>query len=525
MSDPAAIDYASSSGQRPRAPWYLRKRVTFSLLAFLYPLGVYLLARAPKPGRVGKVVAAIGFLPIFAIVVLIVLKPYWRFDGRMRGPGDLTIDLDLLLNNPDQRLEEHRARQQSEKAAGAGEFVPKRNWTDFRGPQRDGICRGETISLDWDIDPPREVWRQPVGGGYASFVVTDGRAFTIEQRRKQEVVTCYDVATGHEIWAYAYDASFEETLGGDGPRATPTWHDGRLYALGAQGHFHCFSAEAGEVIWKTDLLQGGDIPNLEWGLSASPLVVDDMVIVTHSGKADPSVFAFDAKTGVPRWQTPGSQGYSSPMLETVCGVRQILNLGGTELRGLDPASGKVFWQHPWNTYMWINASQPLLIEGDRIFLSSGYSHGAALVQVSREGDEWNTEELWASERSMRNKFSASVILDGHAYGLDEAILCCVELATGERKWKGGRYNYGSVLLVDDHLLVLSEDGRLALVKAHPTANEELGGVQILEGRTWNNFVLVDGLLLARNDRWMVCYDLRRDKKQPTTAKVALHSEQ
>ena len=525
MSDPAATESAPSPGQRPSAPWYLRKRVTLSLLALLYPLGVYLLARAPKPGRVGKVVAAIGFLPIFALVVLIVLKPYWRFEGRMRGLGDLSIDVDLLFNNPDGRLEAHRARQRTDKPAGTRDYFPDKNWPDFRGPQRDGICRGETISLDWDTDPPREVWRQPVGGGYASFVVAEGRAYTIEQRRKQEVVTCYEVATGHEVWAHAYDASFEETLGGDGPRATPTWHDDRLYALGAQGHFHCLNAETGEVIWNTNLLKGGTIPNLEWGLSGAPLIVDDMVIVTHSGKADPSIFAFDAKTGAPRWQTPGSQGYSSPMIETVCGVRQILNLGGTELRSLDPESGKVLWRHPWDTYMWINASQPLVVEGDRVFLSAGYGHGAALVQVSHNEQEWSTEELWASVRSMRNKFSSSVIHGGHAYGLDEAILCCVELASGERKWKGGRYNYGSVLLVNDHLLVLSEDGRLALVRAQPTEYKELGGVQILEGRTWNNFALVDGLLLARNDRWMVCYDLRRDKKQPTAAERAREYQQ
>jgi len=520
MREESHVENDRNDGTALPTPPYLRSRVVYPLLALLYPVGLFLLIRAPRPKRAWKIVSAAALLPVFVLVVLVALKPYWRFGGYMRGMADFSLDMDSLLNNPDGRLEAHRQAQAAGESPSLVNDIAELSWTDFRGPGRDGVCRNETISLDWQTDPPRELWRQPVGGGYASFVVAEGRAYTIEQRRKQEVVTCYEVASGREVWAFAYDASFEETLGGDGPRATPTYHDGFIFALGAQGHLHCLKAGSGEVVWKTDLLKGGTITNLEWGLAGSPLVVDDMLIVTHSGKADPSIFAFDWKTGEPRWTAAGSQGYSSPALATICGVRQVLNLGGTELRSLDPSTGKVLWRHPWNTYMWINASQPMVIGGDRVFLSAGYGHGAAVVRISRDGDSWKTAEAWARERSMQNKFSSSVIYQGHAYGLDEAILCCVDLATGERKWRSGRYKFGSVLLVNDHLLVLSEDGRLALIKARPTKRKEIGSVEILEGRTWNNFVVVGGLLLARNDRWMVCYDLRPSTRQPTTAKVA-----
>lgn len=520
MREDSHVETDRGDGAHLSTPAHLRGIVVYPLLALLYPVGLFLLIRAPRPKRAWKIASAAALLPVFVLVVLIALKPYWRFSGYMRGMADFSLDMDSLLNDPDGRLEAHRHAQAESEIPSRVSGVTELSWTDFRGPGRDGVCRNETISLDWQTDPPRELWRQPVGGGYASFVVADGRAYTIEQRRRQEVVTCYEVASGREVWAFAYDASFEETLGGDGPRATPTYHDGFIFALGAQGHLHCLKADTGEVVWKTDLLKGGSIPNLEWGLSGSPLIVDDLVIVTHSGKADPSIFAFDFRTGAKRWETAGSQGYSSPALETICGVRQVLNLGGTELRSLDLSTGKVLWRHPWDTYMWINASQPLPIGGDRVFLSAGYGHGAAVVQVTRDGETWKTEEVWALVRSMQNKFSSSVIYQGHAYGLDEAILCCVDLATGERKWRSGRYNFGSVLLVNDHLLVLSEDGRLALIKAQPTKRKEIGSVEILEGRTWNNFVVVGGLLLARNDRWMVCYDLRPSTRQPTTAKVA-----
>ncbi|RIK66892.1 MAG: hypothetical protein DCC65_08055 [Planctomycetota bacterium] len=509
QASPLEAAAAASPGLPP--PWHLRRRIVFPLLAVLYPLGLYFLIKAPRPRRVGKVFAAVFFLPIFCVVALLPLKPYWKFAGRMKGPVDFSLDLDRLLNDPDARLEAHRAKQEGGTAgsSAAAMELTKLSWTDFRGPARDGVCAGETISLDWQKDPPRELWRQPIGGGHASFVVGHGRAYTIEQRRKQEVITSYDLATGRELWATAYDASFEETLGGNGPRATPTLRGDRLYSLGAQGDLYCVDALSGRPVWNVNVLRGGVVANLEWGLSGSPLVVDDKVIVTASGKEDPSLFAFHAADGKPAWTcNAGPQGYTSPMPATLCGVRQFLNLGGTELRGVDIATGRILWRHPWKTYMWINSSQPLPIGGDRLFLSAAYDHGCSVIQLARPADNWTVKELWFNNR-MKNKFSTCVIYNGHAYGLDEAILCCVDLETGERRWKGGRYNYGSLLLVGDHLLVLTEEpADLVLVAASPEAWKEIGRMPVFKERTWNNFVLIGGRLLARNDRWMACYDLR-----------------
>lgn len=518
-SDFAATSSTIEPAARP-VRWYQKRRVVLPLLAVCYPLGLWLLVKAPRPGQVMKIFISVVFLLIFAIVALLAFKPYWQFAGGMSGLKDFSIDTDRMLRSPDARLEAHRSEQAAKgKPALPGNAVAGPAWTDFRGPRRDGVCRGERIRLDWSKHPPKEMWRQPVGGGHASFVVAEGMAFTIEQRRKQEVVTCYDVETGRELWAFAYDASFEETLGGNGPRATPTIHGDRLFSLGAQGHLHCLELRTGKRIWSTDILftpasdadssqKGKPVKNLEWGLSASPLVVDDIVMVTNSGKSGPSVFGYRVSDGKLVWQTEaGSQGYSSPMLATIDGVRQVLNLGGTELRGIDPVTGDVLWRHPWDTYMWINVAIPQLIGENRVFLSAAYDHGCALLEVHRDADKWQTKEIWFSKR-MKNKFNTSVIHNGRVYGLDEAVLCCINLENGERVWKGGRYGYGSLLLVGDHLLVMSEQpADLILVKAEPKEHEELGRVRLFEERTWNNFVLVGGRLLARNDRWMACYDL------------------
>lgn len=518
-------DAAPADPRTTPVAWYHKRRVVLPLLAILYPVGLWLLIKSPRPGSFVKVILAVVFLPIFVILSLIPLKPYWQFAGGMAGIKDFSIDTDRLLRNPDSRLEAHRAEQRTavetkSSLSPRADDAPLPDWTNFRGPLRDGVCRGETISLDWTKDPPRELWRQPIGGGHASFVVAGGRAYTIEQRRKQEAVTCYNIASGRELWAFTYDASFEEVLGGNGPRATPTIHGDRLYSLGAQGHLHCLDATDGQRIWGVNILleparsasernPGKPVANLEWGLSGSPLVVDDIVIVTASGKSDTSAFGYRAEDGKLIWKCEaGSQSYSSPVLAKLDGVPQVLNLGGTELRGIDPASGKILWRHPWKTYMWINVAMPQPVGDDRVFVSAAYDHGCTLLEVRRDADNWQAKEIWFTNR-MKNKFSTSIIHEGHAYGLDEAVLCCIDLETGERTWKGGRYGYGSLLGVDDHLLVMSEEpADLILVKADPAEHQELGRVRIFEGRTWNNFVLVGGRLLARNEKWMACYDLR-----------------
>ena len=382
-------------------------------------------------------------------------------------------------------------------------------WTDFRGPKRDGRYEGPPILMDWPSAGLRLLWKQPVGLGYASFVAAEGRAFTIEQRRTQEVVAAYDVATGRELWTNGWSGEFRETMGGDGPRATPTYHDGRVYALGALGELRSLDAKTGAVSWRRQILQENGASNLEWGMSGSPLIVDDMVVVLPGGPGGRSVVAYHKSTGEPAWRSLNDrQAYVSPMLVTLAGVRQILVVSASRVMGITTDAGRVLWEYPWQNDTGINVAQPLLLDGDRVFLSSSYGGGAAMIAVTRDGDTYSTKLLWSNQR-MKNKFTSSVLLDGFIYGLDENILACVDAATGDVKWKAGRYGYGQLMLAGDRLIVITEDGRIVQVRATPERHEELVDFEALRGKTWNHPAIVDGRLLVRNGSEMAAFDLRK----------------
>jgi outer membrane protein assembly factor BamB len=394
-------------------------------------------------------------------------------------------------------------------ASDSGEGTASRGlWSDFRGPNRDGRYVETDIRTDWPSEGLPQLWKQPIGLGYASFVVANGRAFTIEQRRQQEVVAAYDVETGRELWANGWAGEFRESMGGDGPRATPTYHDGRIYALGALGELRRLNARTGEVEWRRNILADNDAANLSWGMSAAPLIVDELVVVLPGGSRGQSVAAYHKDTGERVWTAlDDMQAYTSPMLVTLAGVRQILVVSATRAMGLAPRDGRLLWNYPWATQIGINVAQPLLLGDDRVFLSAGYGHGAAVFEVSRSGDRLAARLIWENLR-MKNKFSSSVLHEGHIYGLDESILACVEATTGELKWKAGRYGYGQVLLAGDHLIVLTEDGDLVLVRATPERHDELASFSAIEGKTWNHPVITDGRLLVRNLREMAAFDIR-----------------
>jgi outer membrane protein assembly factor BamB len=382
-------------------------------------------------------------------------------------------------------------------------------WPDFRGPLRDGVYAGATaVRLPWSGDGPRQLWKQPIGEGYASFVTAPGRAFTIEQRRGQEVVAAYDIETGHELWAHAWDALFSERMGGDGPRATPAWHGGRVYALGAAGELRCLDDRDGSLVWRHDILRENDAPNLQWGMSASPLVVDDLVIVLPGGPRGRSVVAYHKDTGKLVWSAlDDPQAYTAPMVMTRLGVRQLVVVSAQRMMGLALADGALLWEYPWVTDFGINASQPLPVGDAQLFISSGYGHGAALVELSRSGDRWQVRTVWQNTR-LKTQFTSPVLHEGYVYGLDQSILACIDVATGELKWKGGRYGFGQIVLADRHVVVLTERGEIALVRATPDSHQEVGLVPAIEGKTWNHPAIADGRLLVRNAREMAAFDLR-----------------
>jgi outer membrane protein assembly factor BamB len=460
---------------------------------------------------------------------------YQFFGLRMVMEGGGVPSLQFVASPEEQAalIAEHRARQRAEAAApapvepatepvgvealappaaekaDASEPVVRPYWTDFFGPLRNGEYRELPIRTDWPAAGLTPRWKQPVGGGYASFTVAHGRAFTIEQRSDEEVVAAYDVATGRELWTSTWPARFQETLGGDGPRATPTWFDGTVYALGAQGELRALDAATGRTRWRTNMLADAGAPNVIWGMSASPLIVGDTVVVLPGGPNGKSVVAYDRQTGKVAWSALNDRAaYVSPMLVTLAGTRQLLVLTAERLMGLTPEAGAVLWEYPWQTYNDITVAQPLLLGGDRVFISSGYGVGAAALEVSAAEGRFAVREVWRNTR-MKNKFTSSVLHEGFIYGLDEAILACVDAATGELKWKGGRYGYGQVLLASGHLVVLAEDGDLALVRATPARHEEVARFPVLNGKTWNHPALSGGYLLVRNLAEMAAFDLRR----------------
>jgi len=376
------------------------------------------------------------------------------------------------------------------------------DWPGFRGPDRDGIIPGVRIETDWSASPPVELWRRPIGPGWSSFAVCGDLLYTQEQRGDDEVVACYNMTTGEPVWRHRDAVRFWESNAGAGPRGTPTLSDGRVYTLGATGILNVLNAWDGSVVWSRNAATDTDTKVPIWGFSSSPLVMDDIVIVTAAG----SLIAYDLTTGEPRWSNPvGGDCYSSPHLLSIDSVAQILLLNKAGATGVTPANGKLLWEHQWSGTPIV---QPALIADGDILISVDERSGIRRIAVAHGPDGWTIEERWTSAR-LKPYFNDSVIHNGHAYGFDGPRLACIDVEDGTRKWKGGRYGRGQfVLLADqDLLLVLSEKGELALVEAVPDQFTELARFPAIKGKTWNHPVLVGDVLLVRNAQEMAAFRL------------------
>jgi outer membrane protein assembly factor BamB len=393
-------------------------------------------------------------------------------------------------------------------ATANGTAAPRRRnyWTQFRGPGRDGRYEEQAVKVDWPASGPPMLWRQPVGGGFASFSVANGVAYTIEQRRGQEVVAAYQVETGREVWTHGWEAMFRDSTG-DGPRATPTWDGGRVYALGGAGELRCLDGATGRLVWSKNVLADNRASNLPWGTASSPLVVDDKVVVMTGAGTSQAVAAYNKTTGAPVWKALADDAsYTSPMLVTLSGRRQVLVVTARRAAGLVPETGAVLWEFPWSNSAGINVAQPVLVSPTRFLLSAGYGKGAALVEVSGSGGAMSAAAIWQNG-TMRNKFNSSVYHDGHVYGLSEGVLTCVEAATGERRWQARGYGYGQLVLAGSHLVVTTDEGEVAVVRATAAGHNEVARFKALEGQTWNNPAIAGGHLLVRNSTQMACFKL------------------
>jgi outer membrane protein assembly factor BamB len=380
------------------------------------------------------------------------------------------------------------------------------SWPDFRGPNRDGIST-EPILTQWPAGGLKQAWRIPVGGGYASMTVFNGRVVTIEQRRAQEVVAAYDLASGRELWTNGWNAEFKETLGGDGPRATPIWHNGRVYALGAMGELRAIDGGTGKTIWSKNILKDAGAENIQWGMSAAPLIVDNTVVVLPGGSNGKSVVAYDKNTGAMVWSSLDDKAaYASPRLVTLGGVRQIVLMTAKRTVGITANGGKLLWEYPWQTDFDINAAEPAVVGENRVVVSSGYGRGAVLLELTKNGETMTAKPVWEN-KNLKAKFNSPVLFEGHLYGLDEGILACVQASSGERRWKGGRYGFGQVILASGHVIAITEQGEVVLVKATPESHQEVAKFKALDGKTWNHPAIASGKLLVRNTTEMVAYQI------------------
>lgn len=407
----------------------------------------------------------------------------------------------LLRNEPSRRTTEIQPASKADAFANP-------EWPGFRGPQRDGRQHGTKIASDWNTVPPQLIWKIDVGPGWSSLAVAGDLLFTQEQRGAQETVACYSADSGLEVWARQVKSRFDDPLGGPGPRATPTLAENGMFVTFATGLLMRLDPATGNIVWQQDLRQVADRQPPMWGFSSSPLVVDSVVIVHAGGAGDKGILAFKTETGELQWSArAGDHSYGSPQLSTIGDEQFVLMLTNTGLNLLDPVTGAERLNYEWK-FDGYRALQPQVVDSDSILLPSAMGAGTRRIRISKGADGLIAEEVWTS-RNLKPDFNDFVVDQGHAYGFDGAVFASINLATGNRNWKGGRYGKGQVLLLEDSglLLVVGEQGEVILLKADPSAHVELAKFQAIEGKTWNHPVVIGDRLYLRNSQEAACYRL------------------
>jgi outer membrane protein assembly factor BamB len=396
-----------------------------------------------------------------------------------------------------------------ETSTGAPPVTPmaKAEWPGFRGPDRDSVVHGVRIETDWSQKPPVAIWRRSVGPGWSSFAVRGNVIYTQEQRGDDEIVSAYSLTTGEPVWRHRDTARFWESNGGAGPRGTPTLgDDGRVYAFGGTGILNALDEASGKTIWSRNAASDTKASVPDWGFSSSPVLMKDLVVIAVAGQ----LAAYDRASGDPRWRGPANGfSYSSPHLVTIDGVQQVLLLSAGGVTSV-AADGTVLWEHNWSGGAIVQPARAS--DGDMLISVLGGTGGAGIrrIGVAHTSGKWTTEERWTSN-GLKPYYNDYVVHKGHAYGFDGTILSAIDLSNGTRKWKGGRYGGGQLVLLADQdaLLVASEEGEVALVSATPDEFRELARFKAIDGKTWNHPVVVGDVLLIRNGEEMAAYRLPR----------------
>jgi outer membrane protein assembly factor BamB len=415
--------------------------------------------------------------------LLPILEVRWRGGGSVSGAS--SVEGVSFTNVP--------------SIASTGDFP------QFYGPSRNAVLNGPELETNWVKHPPKVLWRREVGAGWSGFAVKDGLAITQEQAGEQELVVCYEMLTGRKIWTHGETARYATTIAGEGPRATPTIQNGRVYCFGSTGILNCMELRSGRVLWTVDCAkeQGAKVP--DWGYASSPLVVDDQVIVSVGGKSG-SLVSYSAGEGKLKWSCgKGDADYSSPLEATLLGVRQIVNFNAAGVSG-HTLDGNTLWNHPWpGGHPHVTA--PVLIETNQLLISSGYGTGSELIRLDKDSNEiWSVTREWKS-MSLKSKFGPIFKRGDYIYGFDDGIFICVALKTGQRMWKDGRYGHGQGLLVAGKILLTSERGEVLLIEPNREKLVEISRFPVFNEKTWNPPALAGEYLFMRNDKEAACLQL------------------
>lgn len=478
---------------------------------------LFLLLRRGKRSWLKAAFRAVGaflFILDCAAIVLFLMVQYGSLELEWRGGyvpmptwKKTKTDIDAVMRS---RAEQSKLPPPPAEPAHAGA-----NWSGFRGLERDGQYDEKPILTNWPPGGLRLLWRQACGGGYSSFAIANGRAFTLEQRRDDEVVAAYDVETGRELWTNGWPAKFMEYHSDEGPRSTPTYDDGKVYVLGATGEARCLDATNGAVIWGKNVVKENKASLPDYGLASSPLIVGDKLILQPDAYKGKGVICYDKRDGKQLWGALNvPMGYATPVLMAPDGEQQLVVCTRPDIIGLRLEDGAERWHYPWHiTANERPITEPLVLGTNRLMVSAAYMTGAAEFEIDRTKDGFEARELWRN-KNLKSKFASSVVWQGYIYGLDEDILVCLDARTGERKWKDGRYGYGQLLMAGGYLVVVCANGDLALVKADPERWIELARFPALRGKTWNYPAISGGRLLLRNGAEMACYEIAAVEKHP-----------
>ncbi|HSB26615.1 MAG TPA: PQQ-binding-like beta-propeller repeat protein [Pyrinomonadaceae bacterium] len=379
------------------------------------------------------------------------------------------------------------------------------DWPQWRGPNRDGISKETGLLQQWPEQGPPLVWKASgAGNGYSSLAVTGGRIFTMGVRGDREYVVAFDVATGKEVWATPNGRVFTNDRG-NGPRGTPTVDGDRLYALGGSGDLSCLEAKSGRVLWTMNILQKFGGSNPRWGISESPLIMGEKVLV-NAGGPDASVIALNKTNGSVIWRSQSdAAGYSSGMPLQIGSVTQVVFFTDQRAVGLDVKDGKLLWSYPKASNDVANVATPV-IKGNRVFLSSDYGTGAGLVEVKADG---TAQEVYFT-KEMRNHHSSSILIGDYLYGFSSGILTAMRFDTGAVAWRDRSVGKGSLVYADGKLYAFSENGVVGLIEATPTGYVEKGRFRIQQDSlpTWTHPVIAGGRLYLRDQNTIYAYDVR-----------------